>query len=64
MGKFFVCHGRKESDPELDPDPLVRGTYTRIRIHTKMPRIPNTDDRSSFASHFEGQLVYVNLILD
>jgi hypothetical protein len=26
-----------ESDPELDPDPLVRGTDPRIRI-----RIPNT----------------------
>jgi hypothetical protein len=25
-----------------DPDPLVRGTYPRIRIHTKMSRIPNT----------------------
>jgi hypothetical protein len=39
---------RKESDrvldpvPVLDPDPLVRGTYPRIRIRTKMSRIPNT----------------------
>ncbi len=35
---------RKESDPELDPDPLVRGMGPgiRTRIHTKMSRIPNT----------------------
>jgi hypothetical protein len=26
----------------LDPDPLVRGTDPRIRIHTKMSEIPNT----------------------
>jgi hypothetical protein len=26
-----------------DPDPLVRGTDPRIRIRTKMSRIPNTD---------------------
>ncbi len=36
---------RKQSDPELDldPDPLVGGTDPRIRILTKMSRIPNTD---------------------
>ncbi len=38
---FFLhpnCHWRKESDPELDPDPnpLVRGTDPRIPIRTKM----------------------------
>jgi hypothetical protein len=34
----------KEWDSELDPDPdpLVRGTDLRIRIRTKMSRIPNT----------------------
>ncbi len=26
----------------MDPDPLVRGTDPRIRIRTKMSRIPNT----------------------
>ncbi len=26
----------------MDPDPLVRGTNPRIRIRTKMSRIPNT----------------------
>jgi hypothetical protein len=33
---------KKESDPELDPDQLVRGTDPRIRIHTKTSRIPDT----------------------
>ncbi len=35
---------RKESDPEFDPDPdpLVKGTDSGIRIRTKMTRIPNT----------------------
>ncbi len=32
----------KKEDPELDPDPLVRGTDPGIRIRTKMSRIPNT----------------------
>ncbi len=32
-----------ESDQELDPDPLVRGTDPGIRIRTKMSRITNTD---------------------
>jgi hypothetical protein len=32
----------KESDPTVDPDPLVRGTDPAIRIRTKMSRIPNT----------------------
>ncbi len=33
-----------DPDPEPDPDPLVRGTDpgVRIRIRTKMSRIPNT----------------------
>jgi hypothetical protein len=29
-------------DPDLDPDPLVRGMDLRIRIHTKMSWIRNT----------------------
>jgi hypothetical protein len=29
-------------DPEQDPDPLVRDMDPRIRIRTKMSRIPNT----------------------
>jgi hypothetical protein len=33
-------HRRKESDPELVPDPLVRGTVLWIRIRTRMSRIP------------------------
>ncbi len=40
--KYFFLHWRKKSDPELDPDPLVRGKDPRIRIRTKMSRIPNT----------------------
>jgi hypothetical protein len=36
MKKLFFCTEERESDPELDPDPLVRGTDTRIRIRTKM----------------------------
>jgi len=37
-------HWRRESDPELDPepDPFVRGTDPGIRIRTKMSRISNT----------------------
>ncbi len=34
-------HWRKVSDPELDPDPLVRGTDPRNRFRTKLSRIPN-----------------------
>ncbi len=33
-----------ESDTELNPDPLVRGTDPGIRIRSKMSRIPNTAD--------------------
>jgi hypothetical protein len=45
--KFFFASlksMRKESDPEFDPDPdpLVKGTDSGIRIRTKMTRIPNT----------------------
>ncbi len=42
---FFILEvQRKDSDSDLDPDSLVRGTGTdpRIRIRTKMSRIPNT----------------------
>jgi hypothetical protein len=35
-------HWRKASDPELDPDALVRGTDQRNRIRTKMSRITST----------------------
>ncbi len=43
--KIFFClrlegRWRKEQDPE--PDPLVRGTNPRIRIHTNVSRIRNT----------------------
>jgi hypothetical protein len=37
----------EESDPHPDPDPLVRGMDPRIRIHTKMSWIRNTDNISS-----------------
>ncbi len=37
--KFFEDFG---TNPHPDPDPLVRGTDTRIRIRTKMSRIRNT----------------------
>jgi hypothetical protein len=30
-------------DPDLNPDPLVRGIDPRIRIHSKMSWIRNTD---------------------
>ncbi len=49
---------RKESDPELDPDPdsnpdpLVRGTDPRIRISTKISRIPNTDNKYNYAYEY------------
>ncbi len=29
----------------MDPEPLVRGTDLRIRIRTKMSRIPNTVEK-------------------
>ncbi len=53
--KNMKGHWRKESDPELYPDPLVRGLDTRIRIRTKMSRIPNTGLFST--SHFPIQQV-------
>jgi hypothetical protein len=31
---------RKESDPELDPDPFVKSMDPQIRICSKMSRIP------------------------
>jgi hypothetical protein len=34
-----------ELDPTPDPDPLVRGTDPQIRIHTRMSRIPNTEQK-------------------
>jgi hypothetical protein len=45
---FSLLKVTEESDLELDPDPdpLVRGMGPRIRIHTKMSRIPNTGFRS------------------
>ncbi len=52
MGKFFFSSWRKESDPELDPDPdpLVRGTDPRIWIGTKMSRIQNNAFKNSSQS--------------
>jgi hypothetical protein len=46
---FFLhpySHSRNESDPEWNPDPLVRDTDPQIRIRTKMSRIPNTGRQS------------------
>jgi hypothetical protein len=46
--------GRKELDPDLEPDldrdPLARGTDPgiQIRIRTKMSRIPKTTAKSRF----------------
>jgi hypothetical protein len=37
----------KKQDPNPDPDPLVRGMDPRIRIHSKMSWIRNTDFRNS-----------------
>jgi hypothetical protein len=42
------------SDPY--PDPLVRGTDPRIRIRTKMSRIPNT----AFMGHFQRLILFCN----
>jgi hypothetical protein len=42
------CHWRKDQDPVPDPDPIVRGTDTRIRIVTKMSRIQNTRIKCKF----------------
>jgi hypothetical protein len=58
--KFFFCilksHRRNESDS------LFRGTDPgiRIRIRTKMPRIPNTGNNSEGRSlyHFEQNIVF------
>ncbi len=45
---IFKVIEEKESDPELEPDPLARGTDQGIRI---MPRIPNTAIESKFSLH-------------
>jgi hypothetical protein len=45
---------KKKSDPELDPDPLVRGTDPGIRIRTKISRIPNT-------TNFRKTLIFYNI---
>ncbi len=37
---------RKKRDPYFYPDPLVRGTDTRIRICNKMSWIRNTDRKT------------------
>ncbi len=36
----------QDPDPDLNPDPLVRGMDPRIRIHTKMSWIRNTASRN------------------
>ncbi len=41
---FSKYQSRKESDPELDPDPLVRRTDPGIRTPTKMSRSPTNTD--------------------
>jgi hypothetical protein len=41
-GKKICCILKIDPDPELDPDPLVKGMDPGIRIRTKMSRIPNT----------------------
>jgi hypothetical protein len=47
MEKNYFFLTRKESDPELEPEPdpdlLVRRPDSRIRIRTNMSRIPHTD---------------------
>ncbi len=45
---------KKELDPELDPDPLFRGTDPRIWILTKMSRFPNTDGGSKPVLYYPG----------
>ncbi len=37
---FASFKSLKKSDPELDPDPLVKGADLRIQIRTKMSQIP------------------------
>jgi hypothetical protein len=50
---------KKKSDPDLDPepDPLVRGTDPgiRIRIRTKMSRIPNTEKEEGTSENLDGR---------
>jgi hypothetical protein len=42
---------KQDPHPKPDPDPLVRGTdpwiWIRIRIHTKMSWIRNTDEHEA-----------------
>jgi hypothetical protein len=54
----------KESDSELDPDPLVRRTDLRIRIRTKISRIPNTDLKYLPYNHIEDMNFKLHLFYD
>jgi hypothetical protein len=38
--------------PDPHPDPLVRGTDPKIRVHTKMSRIPNTGQQRELYQKF------------
>ncbi len=60
-----VSYWRKESDLELDPDPLVRGTdpWIRIQIYTKMSQIPNTDLDSILTSQRSPKSYSLHLLI-
>jgi hypothetical protein len=57
---FGILKINEERSPELDPYPLIRGTDPgiRIRIRTKMSRIPNTGLNPRFGSEENVNLNY------
>ncbi len=60
---FFICTKlREKSDPELDPDPLVRGTDPRIRIRTKNSRIPTLLSRLCLKTYCQNYPVVVKTV--
>jgi hypothetical protein len=38
----------RQTNPDPNPDPLVRGMEPGIRIRTKMSQIPNTEEKSNY----------------
>jgi hypothetical protein len=61
--KIIFTKINDKSDPELDPDPLIRGMDPgiQIRIRTKMSQIPNTGKECLI--HINSQTIRIEYIL-